>query len=199
MRTLFTFQFLLLSLISFGQAGRADNFELTIKFDTTINIDSIDVFFYETNGQSFNSINYRTNKSNNTLTIFGNNEYIIGTKFPTLVFSYRTFESKEYLRADSLNKNNRFPCEETIENTQLFYLITGHHIGSYPETLPTEIEFTLEKNNILITKEWVPDAAIAGGVYPMYTITNGSSDALYKEMFAQNLSISNTLTKINKR
>lgn len=165
MKTLITFQFLWLSLVGFGQASRADNFDLTIKFDTSINIDSIDVFFYETNGQRFNSINYRTDKSNNTMTIFGNNEYIIGTKFPTLVFSYRTFESKEYSCADSLNKNNRFPCKETIENTKLFYLITGHHIGSYPETLPTEIKFTLEKTNILITKEWVQIASSYGAVY----------------------------------
>lgn len=199
MKTIITFQFLWLSLISFGQATGEDNFNLTIKFDTRINIDSINVFFYETLGQQFNSINYSIYKSNNTITIFGNNEYVVGTKFPTLIFSYRTFESREYSCADSLNKNNRFPCKETIENIQLFYLITGHHIGSYRENVPTEINFTLKNNNIMITKEWVSDAASNGGVYAKYNVTIASDDELYKEKFKENLSISNKLTKINKR
>jgi hypothetical protein len=200
MKTITTLLFLWLSLIGFGQASTVDTFNLTIKFDMGINIDSIHIFFYETPGQKFNSINYSTDKSNNSITIFGSNDYVIGTKFPTLVFSYRTLESKDYLYTNSLNKNNHFRGKETIETIQLFYLIAGHGVGSYKEHIPAEIKFTLEKNTLMITKEWLPNATVNGGVQAKYNINSASTDELsHGHRFKEALSISNKLTKINKR
>ena len=125
---------------------------------------------------------------------------MIGTKFPTLVFLYRTFELKKYMCADSLNKNNRLPCRETIETLHLFYLITGPGIGSYREDLSGEIKFTLNKSSVMITKEWVPDTSDEGNVRANYVITAISEDQLtYGHTFNENLSISNKLTKINQR
>lgn len=200
MKSTITILLLWLSLSCFGQSSTTANFSLTIKFDKLINVDSLEVSFYEKSGQRFNSINYSTDKSNNTVTIWGENDYIIGTKFPTLVFSYKTLETKMYQCIAPNNKNIRLPCKEIVECKHLFHLITGHHIGSYNDKIPTEIKFSLKEPNILITKAWVADNAEAGGTKAKYTITTATDEQLsYKPEFFEQLSISSRLIKINKQ
>lgn len=200
MKSIITILFLWLPLSGFGQASMMANFSLTIRFDKLINVDSLEVSFYEQSGQGFNSINYSTDKSNNTVTIWGENDYIIGTKFPTLVFSYKTLETKTYKCVDPNNKNIRLPCKEIVESKHLFHLITGHHIGSYNDKMPTEIKFSLKEPNVLITKAWVADSAEAGGTKAKYTITTATDEQLsYKPEFFEQLSINHHLIKINKQ
>lgn len=189
MRKLFSLCLLLFPLLCYSQASTTGNFEIIVQFDRSIPVDNLDVSFYKTNGQEFNTIHYSTSPAENSIKISGSNSYIIGTSFPTLLFSYKTIVKKNYLKPTDDNKNGMVSADEPVETTAIFYLITGHYIGSYDEPVKQAIRFSKTDASILVEKE-------AGKEYKVsfYNFNSGITDNRFREA----LSPANELIKINK-
>lgn len=101
-----------LSHLAFGQRGDSHTFNFKVKFDKSIPVEHLQIFYTEYGANRITSINYETNEENEI--IFNGVNYSIagaGNYFPTLIFSFK--EDK------LLNGSN-----EKVETYKLFYLIS---------------------------------------------------------------------------
>jgi len=128
--------FILLSTMVFGQGSGTADFSFKVKFKKDIPIEKIEVLYFVKDGSRFNKINYKVNTSNNEIELFGNNYFIIGAGFPTIVFSYKE---------DKLYKYDNDLSEREIQN--LFYLIIKK---DRLKNLDKELKFSKEKPNIIV-------------------------------------------------
>lgn len=108
-----TFLLLLsLSHFAFGQRGDSYNFHFKVKFDNSIPVENLKLFYFEHQNNGINTISYEVNEQNEIIfngvnySIAGINNY-----FPTIIFSLE--ENK------LLNDSN-----EKTETYRLFYLIS---------------------------------------------------------------------------
>lgn len=110
---LYIFLFLIsLSHFAFGQRGDSHNFNFKVKFDKSISVDSLQLFYKEYDANRIKTISYETNEQNEI--IFNGVNYSIagaGNYFPIIIYS---------LKEDKFSKNSN----EKIETYRLFYLIS---------------------------------------------------------------------------
>ncbi|RRJ92893.1 hypothetical protein [Flavobacterium macacae] len=101
-----------LSHFAFGQRGDSHTFNFKVKFDNSIPVEQLQIFYTEYSANRITSINYETNEENEII-FNGVNHSIAGAGnyFPTLIFSFK--EDKP------LNGSN-----EKVETYRLFYLIS---------------------------------------------------------------------------
>ncbi|KXO01390.1 hypothetical protein LS48_02760 [Aequorivita aquimaris] len=119
---------ILITNFAYGQRGDSHNFNFKVKFDKSIPVENLQIFYIEYNANRITSIKYETNEENEI--IFNGINYSIagaGTYFPTIIFS---------LKEDKiLNGSN-----EKIETYRMFYLIS--ETETYLEDIGKEIFFT---------------------------------------------------------
>lgn len=97
---------------AFGQRGDSHNFSFKVKFDKSISVDDLQLFYKEYDANRIRTISYETNEQNEII-FNGVNHSIAGAGnyFPTIIFS---------LKQDELSNHSN----EKIETYKLFYLIS---------------------------------------------------------------------------
>lgn len=126
-----------LSHLAFGQRGDSHTFNFKVKFDKSIPVEHLQIFYTEYSANRITSINYETNEENEII-FNGVNHSIAGAGnyFPTLIFSFK--EDK------LLNGSN-----EKVETYKLFYLIS--ETETYlKDDMDKEILFTNSNNSYFI-------------------------------------------------
>ncbi|MEJ6791900.1 MAG: hypothetical protein QNK89_03965 [Lacinutrix sp.] len=125
---------------TFYQASSASNFKLTITFDLDVYVKNITPHFYSKSGNYFENISYSVNKKENTITLVGNNSYVLYVDFPVLVFSEK-------------KKRTLFGLKTKTPQTNLYYLVS-RGITSYTGKQLQKINFSKEKDvKIIIAKQ----------------------------------------------
>lgn len=120
--------FFALSNIAFGQRGDTHSFNFKVKFEKSIPVENLQIFYLEYSANKIKAINYKTNEQNEI--IFKGENYSIagaGNYFPTIIFSLKENKLSNY-------------SNEKIETYKLFYLISN--IETYQENISNEILFT---------------------------------------------------------
>lgn len=122
---------------SFCQASSNAEFNVKIFFADTINVDDVNPHYLLKNGNRFKKINYTKDTSDNSITIFGENDYVLWVSFPALVFTL-----KENIITDTNN-----------EKTTFFYLYSNGPLSSYTGKQNLEIKFTYTNPIIIASLE----------------------------------------------
>lgn len=140
--------FALITFISFSgsllaQSSGSEEFSLTFKFKKNIPIENIDIYYNYNNGNKLKDVNYKINSKENQLILFGENHFIYGVSFPTIVFSYN-----EKIYDSYTNKE--------VEFRHSFYFITDNfeHYKYYKGRL----NFTKNEPNIVVTLDRKKDS-----------------------------------------
>lgn len=126
-----------LSHFAFGQRGDSHPFNFKVKFDKSIPVEQLQIFYTDYSANRITSIHYETNEGNGII-FNGVNHSIAGAGnyFPTIIFSFK--EDK------LLNGSN-----EKIETYRLFYLISETETF-LKDDMDSEILFTNSKNPYFI-------------------------------------------------
>ena len=122
---------------SFCQASSSAEFNVKISFADTINVDDVNPNYLLKNGNEFKKINYRKDTSDNSITIYGENDYVLWVSFPTLVFTL-----KDNLQID-----------KSQEKTTFFYLYSSGPLSSYTGKQNLEIKFSYTNPIIIASLE----------------------------------------------
>lgn len=123
--------------MAFGQRGDSHNFSFKVKFDKSIPVEYLQIFYTEYCANRITSINYETNKENEII-FNGVNHSIAGAGnyFPTIIFSFKE---------DKLSNGSN----EKIETYRLFYLIS--ETETYlKDDMDKEVLFTNSNNPYFI-------------------------------------------------
>lgn len=123
----------LLPLAAAGQASDSQDITLTVHFEIAIPVENIEVYYFDKGRSHFTNISYKVNKAENSITLKGTNDYIVGAAFPTLFFSIKDREVTEW--------------GEVKKVANIYYLISKGRFN--PEELPV-INFEKQNANIYI-------------------------------------------------
>lgn len=169
---------ILISNFAFGQRGDSHTFNFKVKFDKSIPVEQLQIFYAEYSANKITYINYETNKENEI--IFNGVNYSIagaGNYFPTIIFSFK--EDK------LLNVSN-----EKNETYKLFYLIseTETYLN---DDMDKEILFTNSDNPYFIKVDfkWQNEKRV-------YKVEQVPLNQLSSEIFGV-FTANNTFIKIN--
>ena len=136
--------FIIIPNFAFGQASGSGNFMINVKFEKEIPVEELEVYYYETSHNRIDKVNFKLNTIENTIEIFGHNDFVVGAGFPIIVFSHKG--KKIYTKTHFAEDN-----EET-ETLNLFYLIIkqdSFNGGDFDK----ELKFSYEKPNIIVRFE----------------------------------------------
>jgi hypothetical protein len=116
---------------AYGQASAADDFKLKVTFEDTIPVKNIRPYYYLKSGNAPEEIAYTIDTLENSILLFGHNEYVLWVSFPVLVFTLK--------ESVSLRKQ-----EEKREKTTHFYLFSEGPLSSYTGEQTVDITFSYE-------------------------------------------------------
>jgi hypothetical protein len=179
MKIFLTASLILFPFFCFSQASRSSDFQLEVKFGKEVAVQHIEPFYYKRSNNHFNDINYTVDTINNSISLYGNNNRVVGVPFPTLFFSYRSKDSSNFYRND----------HEPFERIQCFYIITGFGIESYNQRNVQALFFRKDDMAILTEME--------NGENLLITKTSVSTGLT--EQFKSNMEIGYEIIKINKQ
>jgi hypothetical protein len=118
-----------------GQASSHSDFRLKIHFAKNIPVLNLKLSYRTKNGNYFDSISFVTDITDNSITLFGNNNYVLWVSFPTLIFSFQP--------------DDHFPGVKNFGNYRYFILISEGPLSSYTGKQRKKIEFS-PKNSVAI-------------------------------------------------
>lgn len=151
---------LLLSLFMHAQASGSADFMFKVKFDKDIPINKIEVLHFSTGGSYFKKIDLKRNSTNNEIEFSGINHYIVGAKFPLLVFSFRE------------RSKDRYNAEKETETLKFFYLkIAKDKIGD----IDKEIRFTRQFPVLKVEYQYINEKIV-------YSVSAEKADYLHEEV-----------------
>lgn len=179
MKKLLILTAILIISFAFGQRGDSFNFNLKVKFEESIPVENIELYYLDNVSNRFNSVNYRMNKQNE-IEIYGVNYCIAGAGsfFPTIIFSLK--ESKP------IDNSN-----EAIKTYKLFYLIS--ETDTYPKDFDKEIFFTNSENPYFIKVDFNWDY-----INKSYKVEQIPLNQLSKDLLKV-ITSNNTFVKINPK
>tara|TARA_E500000318_G_C3510313_1_gene192028 strand:+ start:403 stop:921 length:519 start_codon:yes stop_codon:yes gene_type:complete len=122
---------------TFCQASSSAEFNVKISFADTIDVNDVNPHYLLKNGNRFEKINYKKDTLDNSITIFGENDYVLWVSFPALVFTL-----KENILLDT-----------EYEKTTFFYLYSSGPLSSFTGKQNLEIKFSYTNPIIIASLE----------------------------------------------
>ena len=146
--------FLLVSYLTFGQRGDVYEFNFKVKFHPNIPVDSLQIFFANSQSNRISSIHYETNDSNEVI-LSGSHYCVQGnqTSFPLLIFSHQI---------DQFNQ----VTNGKIKTHKLYFL--KNESQSYTKSFNEELYFDEYRRVIKINFEWLNDKIVNSVEYMSY-------------------------------
>lgn len=140
MKYILTILFSAFAVQAFSQANHSSDFQLKVKFDTSISVSKIQPYYALKSGNRMEFIFYKIDTTENSITLTGYNDYILWVSFPTLIFSIT-----EEVRLPTLDRQ--------VERTLSFYLISKGPLSSYTGTQTKDIQFSHTHTTIIASLE----------------------------------------------
>ena len=131
----------MVSKIGFCQSNTSSDFQVKIKFDTSISVTNIKPHYLFTNGNQMENITCKKDTLDNSIVIYGHNDYIFWVSFPVLVFTF--------------TENVKLPLQDkNSEKTTFFYLISKGPLSSYTGEQTKDIHFSKKEPIVVASLEY---------------------------------------------